>query len=148
MLVDASFEAIRREHQQALDAVHRLEAGCAGDATAEAMAAPVDAFLGFFETTLEPHMRREEAQVYPLLERYLPRDVGSADAMLREHETLRSLVELMRQACSRLVAGDCAAAAEAATLAQDVALLLRDHIRKEDGVINPMLETILSRIHA
>jgi hemerythrin-like domain-containing protein len=28
-------------------------------------------------------------------------------------------------------------------MAQDLALLLREHIRKEDGVINPLLERLL-----
>ncbi len=112
------------------------------------MGAALEAFLEFFRTAIEPHMRREEADVYPLLERYLPEDVGSASGMLREHETLQSLVRALQQACQRLRAGDTAALTDASTAAQDVALLLRDHIRKEDGVINPLLERILRAVHA
>jgi len=33
--------------------------------------------------------------------------------------------------------------ADVAIMAQDLALLLREHIRKEDGVINPRLERLL-----
>lgn len=145
--MDPDFDVIRQEHQRILEAVRRLETACAPDLSVGALLAFVGSFVDFFETTIEPHMRREEAQIYPLLEHYLPDGVGSADTMLREHETLRSLVGLMRQARRRLTAGDVAAASGAAVLAQDVALLLRDHIRKEDGVINPLLERILRSAH-
>jgi hemerythrin-like domain-containing protein len=145
--VDPDFDVIRQEHQQALEALRRLEAGCGADPAAGSVAAAVGAFVDFFGTAIEPHMQREEAAIYPLLDHYLPADVGSANALLREHETLRSLVGFMRQACRRLTAGEFAAAADASTLAQDVALLLREHIRKEDGVINPLLERILRSAH-
>jgi hemerythrin-like domain-containing protein len=141
------FEAIRREHRQFLDAVHKLERGCATGVPAGAVATAAGAFLDVFESAIEPHAQREEADVYPMLEQYLPKEVGSADAMLREHETLRSLAAFMKQARARLRAGDAAAAAELRTLASDLALLLRDHIRKEDAVINPLLERILRRVH-
>jgi hemerythrin-like domain-containing protein len=145
--VDPDFEATRREHQQVLEAVRRLETVCAAGAAPDSVAEAVGSFLDVFQASIEPHMQREEAETYPLLERYLPEDVGSAHAMLREHETLRSLVELLRQACRRLVAGDTAGLTEISTLVQDVALLFRDHIRKEDGVINPLLERILRSAH-
>jgi hemerythrin-like domain-containing protein len=146
-VMEPDFEAIRQEHQQVLDAVRRLETSYGPDLSAGAAAAVVGAFLEFFRTAIEPHMRREEAEVYPLLQRYLPEDIGSASAMLREHETLHSLVGLLQQACHRLAANDVASVAAASTLAQDVALLLRDHIRKEDSVINPLLERILRSAH-
>ncbi len=145
--MNPDFDAIRQVHQQVLEALRRLDAGCAADAAVGNVAEAVAAFLEFFSTTIEPHMRREEAEIYPLLDRCLPGEVGSADAMLREHETLRSLVGFMRQPRRPLEAGGVAATAEAATLARDVALLLREHIRKEDGVINPLLERILRSAH-
>ena len=146
-LVDPDFEVIRREHQQVLEAVRRLETACVADLAVDAVSAVVGGFLDFFEAAIEPHLQREEARIYPLLEHYLPEGVGSADTMLREHETLRSLVTLMRRIHRRLAAGDAAAATEGSVLAQDVALLLRDHIRKEDGVINPLIEQILRSAH-
>lgn len=144
--MDPDFEAIRREHRAALEAVLRLQRACAEEFGDRAEAA--GDFISFFETSIEPHMRGEEAQIYPLLEKHLPEDIGSADAMRREHETLRSLVALLRQVRRRLAAGDAAAAAEFSVLGQDVALLLREHIRKEDGVFNPLLERILKSVHA
>lgn len=144
--VEPDFEAIRREHRAALEAVARLQRACAEEFGDRAEAA--GDFISFFETSIEPHMRGEEAQVYPLLEKHLPEDIGSASAMRREHETLRSLVALLRQVRKRLASGDPAAAAEFSVLGQDVALLLREHIRKEDGVLNPLLERILKSVHA
>lgn len=146
--MDPDFEAIRREHRAALEAVLRLQRACAEEGTLRDRAEAAGDFISFFETSIEPHMRGEEAQIYPLLEKHLPEDIGSADAMRREHETLRSLVALLRQVRRRLAAGDAAAAAEFSVLGQDVALLLREHIRKEDGVFNPLLERILKSVHA
>jgi hemerythrin-like domain-containing protein len=145
--VDPDFEGLRREHRQILDALDRLEGCIRAGLQPEAFAGAVGAFLEFYGIAIEAHMQREEAEVYPLLERYVPADVGSASAMLLEHETVHSLVRLLRQAAQR-PGCDAAVRTEAFTLAQDLVLLLRDHIRKEDGVINPLLERIGKGAHA
>jgi hemerythrin-like domain-containing protein len=144
------FEDIRRRHQQILEAVARLEAALSREGSAseapdggEPRVMALGNFLDFCESTLEPHMRDEEQHVYPLLDRYLAREIGSVEAMLREHETARGLVPLLRQGCARLRLGAPEVELDVAVMAQDLALLLRDHIRKEDGVINPLLERLL-----
>lgn len=131
------FEDMRRRRQEILDAVAALEAAVRG----ESLAVALDHFLAFDETTLEPHFRDEERRLYPLLERYLPRETGSAAAMLREHDTARGLVAMLRQ--NRWRIGGGGAEADVAVTIQDLALVLKDHIRKEDGVINPLLERLL-----
>lgn len=146
--MDPDFELIRQEHQRVLEAVRRLESACVADLAVDALQAAVGEFLDFFEAEIEPHMQREEARVYPLLEHYLPEGVGSADTMLREHETVRSLAALLSQVRGHLAARDARAASEASILTRDMATLLRDHIRKEDGVINPLIEQILRSAHA
>lgn len=105
--------------------------------------AALDAFFAFFQGRVVPHMALEEREVYPLLDRLLPSEVCSAQAMLQEHETAASLVALLRRGRSRLTQGSPDAGAEVVTLVQDLALLLRDHIRKEDDVINPLLGQLL-----
>jgi hypothetical protein len=50
--VDPDFEAIRREHQAALDAVLRLQRACAEEFGDRAEAA--GDFISFFEASLEP----------------------------------------------------------------------------------------------
>jgi len=144
------FEDIRRQHQQVLEAVARLEAALSRQRSAseapdgdEPLVTALGNFLDFCESTLEPHMRDEEQHVYPLLDRYLAREIGSAEAMLREHETIRGLVSMLRTSCTRMRHGAPEAKSDVTVVAQDLALLLRDHIRKEDGVINPLLERLL-----
>jgi hemerythrin-like domain-containing protein len=146
--VEPPFDEVRREHQQILEAVCRLEASGLGErADMSATEQAVAEFLSFFETTIEPHMRKEEADIYPLLDRYLPAEVGSAEAMRHEHETARSLVSLLQAGRRRSSAGE-APENDRSVLVQDLVLLLRDHIRKEDGVINPLLERLLKGAHA
>ena len=131
-----------------LEAVHTLADACNGELRGDALSAQVASFLSFFQKTLEPHMKNEESHVYPLLDRYVPAGVGSAEAMVRDHETLRSLAALLGQVERRIAAGDEQAASEVSVLAGDMELLLREHIRKEDGVVNPLLERILKSVHA
>ena len=143
---DARFEEMSREHGRVLKAIDTLEASMrvasAGRDKAAVLGA-VDAFLRDCEADIEPHMEAEEREVYPLLDRYLPTEIGSSEAMLREHATFRGLVALLRRGRERLSHDAIDAEPEVATLAQDLALLLRDHIRKEDGVINPLLRQLL-----
>lgn len=142
------FDEIRAEHHQVLEAVARLEQATRREGSDPgfdqgALVASLEDFLSFYESTVLPHMKREEAEVYPLLERYLPAEIGSAEAMLQEHETLGSLVGLLRRDLSRLRTGATETAPEIVAVAQDLAALLRDHIRKEDNVLNPLLERLL-----
>lgn len=143
------FADIRREHQGVLNALDKLEAAMERDASGEpdggraVQLAALAEFLEFHEARVAPHMRAEEEDVYPLLDRYLPSELGSAEAMRQEHETIRALVGLLRRDWERLKGGAPAAASEIAAVAQDLAVLLRDHIRKEDHLINPLLQRLL-----
>lgn len=142
------FKDVRRKHQQVLQAVARLESALPGSASARdgdrAVFAALGTFLGFCARTLEPLMRDEERRVYPLLDRCLPREVGSSAAMLQEHETIRGLISLLRTSCARMRQGVPDAAPDVSALAQDLTLVLRHHVRKEDGVIHPLLERLLA----
>jgi hemerythrin-like domain-containing protein len=59
--------------------------------------------------------------------------------MLEEHETARTLVSALRRALERLESGVAAAEQEVVSQGQDLVLLLRDHIRKEERVLFPLL---------
>ena len=149
-VMDPCFEDIRWQHQQVLEAVARLESALGREGSASdahrgdgPVVAALGKFLDFYESMLEPLMRAEEQDVYPLLDRCLPREIGSTAAMLREHETIRGLASMLRTSCTRMRHGAPEAKSDVAVVAQDLALLLRDHIRKEDGVIHPLLERLL-----
>ncbi len=141
-MADGWFGAIQEEHGEVKVALDLLAASL--EAARESESSPrlvegIGAFLEFYQRSLAVHMRHEEASVYPLLERYVPREIGSADAMLQEHRTAEALVALLVEGMPALRAGVPAAVSRAASVAQDLLVLLREHMRKEDDVINPLL---------
>jgi hemerythrin-like domain-containing protein len=146
---DRRFAQIRREHDEVLAALDRLEASVrrfvsgGPDGGGGALVAAVGEFLRFHDARIAPHMRTEEEEIYPLLDRFLPPEVGSSAAMRQEHETAGALVGLLHRDWERLKGGAAEAASEIAAAAQDIVTLLRDHIRKEDHVVNPLLERLL-----
>ena len=141
---EAGFERLHRQHEEALGALDRLEAALEGGLNGPApFLQALDEFLSVFDRVVAPHMAAEEQDLYPLLDRCVPPEVGSAEAMLREHETMRSLVALLRRGRERLARQASDAEVEALTAAQDFTLLLREHIRKEEHVVNPLLRRLL-----
>jgi hemerythrin-like domain-containing protein len=87
------------------------------------------------------HHGKEEAQLFPAMERCgIPHDVGPTAVMRQEHDEGRAHVRAMRSALE-------ATPPDAATFGRRAGafvLLLRDHIVKEDQVLFPMAEQMLS----
>jgi len=135
----------RRGHAAFLSAVARLEAG-AQEAGPDALAAAAGAFLETWETTLAPFLEAEERSVYPLLDRHLPEEVRSPELLRRELATLRDLVPMLALTRERLRRGEPGADEEAQVLIEDLVLLAREHIRKEDQVVYPLLLRLLEEI--
>jgi hemerythrin-like domain-containing protein len=108
----------------------RLESGDAIDQPALAW------LLDFFRTFADRcHHAKEEAELFPALERHgLPRESGPLGVMLEEHEAGRALVRAMAD-------GDARATAKAI---REYVALLRAHIDKENTVLFPLAEQLLS----
>lgn len=86
------------------------------------------------------HHGKEEAELFPAMERCgLPREVGPTAVMRAEHDEGRAHV----QAMSAAVEANPFDAAAFARRGGAFALLLRDHIVKEDQVLFPMAEQML-----
>src|SRR3972149_10388378 len=64
--------------------------------------------------------------------------------MLAEHQEARFLTRSMREAARRLEAGDETARVPLVTNAQRYVALLRDHIEKEDEMLFPMADELLT----
>jgi hemerythrin-like domain-containing protein/uncharacterized protein (DUF2249 family) len=92
--------------------------------------------VDFFRTFADRcHHAKEERHLFPALERRgVPREGGPIGTMLHEHEEGRRLLAAMGSADDRAVAAAL----------HDYAVLLRAHIDKENGVLFPMAEQILS----
>jgi hemerythrin-like domain-containing protein len=140
---------IREQHRSTLVALAELDATLSAEGnpqTPEPLLAAVASFLDFYDRALAPHFLREERQVFPLMERYLPLAAHSTAAMHAEHDTARALVALVRRDLSLARAGSAAALAEMRATAPDLGALLREHIRKEEHALYPLLERLQAQL--
>lgn len=92
------------------------------------------------------HHRKEEGVLFPAMESAgIPRHGGPIQVMLAEHEEGRRLTRAMREAAEKLSAGDPHAENQVVSSARGYAMLLRQHIAKEDGVLFPMADHVIGR---
>ncbi len=90
------------------------------------------------------HHAKEERTLFPVLEeRGIPRQ-GPIGVMLSEHEEGRQYVRAMAEAMAGYDRGDAAAKQSLVENARAYTSLLRLHIMKEDGVLFPMSDRVLS----
>ncbi len=86
----------------------------------------------FWSSGGRDHFREEEEILLPAYSRYAPLDRPEISEMLMEHIRIRSLVD---QIVNRQVDNE--------TVMHELGVLLRDHIRKEERVIFPLIEAAL-----
>jgi hemerythrin-like domain-containing protein len=90
------------------------------------------------------HHGKEEAHLFPAMVRKgIPERNGPIGAMLYEHDQGRALVRVMAESLEAAAAGDGAAVDTFIEGAEGYIMLLRGHIRKEDGVLFPMAGRIM-----
>ncbi|MDP3773604.1 MAG: hemerythrin domain-containing protein [Gemmatimonadales bacterium] len=126
------FEA---EHEEALDALARLETAALGLQRGEPAGphlAGAHAVHSILTTAVKAHNEAEERALFPLLGGEAPTAV-----FVEEHTTLRDLEHQLELA---LAAGDVGRVATAALLIVD---LLRAHIARENEVLFPMARELL-----
>ena len=91
------------------------------------------------------HHGKEEDCLFPALEQHgIPRHGGPVGVMLGEHEEGRAFVRGMAEALDKYEKGDKSAAPALARNARGYASLLTNHIPKEDNILYPMGEGVLS----
>lgn len=93
------------------------------------------------------HHGKEEELLYPRAgERGVPIDGGPIQVMLIEHDQGRESTRGMAEAANRVTDGDTEAALVFAGNARSYAELLVPHIDKEDNILYPMCDEVLSDI--
>jgi hemerythrin-like domain-containing protein len=91
------------------------------------------------------HHRKEEGVLFgAMIESGVPSGGGVIDMFLDEHEQGRALTRALRDAARRLQAGDASARAQVISNVRRYVALLRDHIAKEDEMLFPMADEMLS----
>jgi len=106
----------------------------------------LDGMSEFFSLFLDQcHHGKEEELFFPALaKKGMPVDGGPIGVMLHEHDEGRALARRLHELARAYGKGDQAAGTEWAATAREYARLLHDHILKENNVLFPMAEGMLS----
>lgn len=107
---------------------------------------PIENALDFFKRFADQcHHGKEEDHLFPLAhERGIPKEGGPIGQMLLEHTIGREAIRKMEDAIPTASEGDSSALASFLEGAQEYVQLLRAHIQKEDQVLFPMADRVLS----
>ncbi len=145
----AATDILRKEHDAILQMLE------VSDALARRLATdtPVEPerlteMLEFFQTFADRcHHGKEEDLLFPLLERKgLMRAGGPVGVMLDEHEQGRALVQRMTDAAQAYNDHDATAGRRYAEASRRYAVLLRQHIDKENQILFLLADRLLSPV--
>ena len=115
----------------------------AGDDSVAAAYPPLIDFIREFADRC--HHGKEEDILFKLLERRgMPR-MGPIGVMMIEHDHGRDFVQKLSEATDRFMDGDSAARIDVTKNADGYASLLKGHIDKENGILYPMADNMLSQ---
>ncbi|KIL41697.1 hemerythrin [Gordoniibacillus kamchatkensis] len=98
-----------------------------------------------FVRGLDPHSEREEGTLFPLMANYIGRQVGPIAVMEYEHDQAKQNLKTFMETTGRETGPvDAARAKEIAEYALKAHAILTDHFMKEENVLFPMAENMLS----
>ena len=90
------------------------------------------------------HSKEEDILFVALTACDMPQDRGPVAVMLHEHDAGRQYTQGFRSAAEQLKAGDAGAATDVVRNVFDYVGLMREHIVKEDKVLFPMAEQLIT----
>jgi regulator of cell morphogenesis and NO signaling len=99
-----------------------------------------------FMEQLEPHSEREEGALFPLMAKYIGKESGPIAVMEYEHEMAKKYLRTFKEETSQL--SKPLKKEEATVMANHVVqayLILTEHFMKEENVLFPMAEKLLSK---
>ena len=140
-------QVLRDEHEGILAmlavveaAAQRLQNG--KEIPADLMTNAVTFFRNFADRC---HHGKEEDELFPVLEqRGIPKEGGPIGTMLIEHDQGRAFVRAMGEAANRYAQGDASAVPALVQNTLGYVNLLRQHIWKENEILFPMADQVLS----
>jgi hemerythrin-like domain-containing protein len=128
--MDEVIGVLGTQHREVLARLEEVESKMGGES--------VDGFAAYLSDEVAYHFRLEEEALFPILGRHLGTEAGPLAVMNAEHEEFRALLARLQ---SSMGAGQIG---EQEACARELIELLRAHIAKEDGVLFPMAERLLS----
>jgi hypothetical protein len=81
----------------------------------------------------------ETTRVHPLIREHLPIETGTLEVVCDEHATLQYLVRLLHERLAAVERREAGAPAAVDVVLKDLIELGRTHVRRFDGVIDPLL---------
>ncbi len=141
-------EELRNEHDGILLMLQILEeAGKVAGVGKGVELGQLGQIIEFFRVFVDRcHHGKEEEIFFPALERAgIPRQGGPIGVMLHEHQLGRGHVTRMGEALAKLQLGTELAYADLVKESTQYLELLRQHIRKENEVLFPMADKVLSQ---
>ncbi len=140
-------DQLKAEHKVIIRMLNVVEAACERLQKAESIPAQVfDEAIDFIRNFADKcHHGKEQDTLFPLMgERGFPTDTGPIAVMLVEHDKGREFVRRLVEAVKRYAAGDEGAKAGIVQNAMGYVELLRQHIYKEDNILYPMGDKVLT----
>jgi regulator of cell morphogenesis and NO signaling len=148
----APLAQLKREHgplREQMEAFHEmaLEFNSFEDSTDwRSKLKELDLKVTAFISELDPHSEREEGVLFPMMARYIGKDTGPIAVMEYEHDQAKSNLRQFRTGMKStdLQAMDLDKAHELAGYAQKAYSILSDHFMKEENVLFPMAQQMLT----
>jgi regulator of cell morphogenesis and NO signaling len=141
-------QQLKNEHPPLLDKLDGLLVLCLkvenGEKPAEAFAGLRPAVIDFF-TELGPHSEREEGVLFEMMAAYIGREMGPIAVMEYEHERAKSLIAaFLAQTEEGYSHYTEDMMKQDASLVKQAHYTLVDHFSKEESVLFPMAERMLT----
>lgn len=140
---------LQEDHTRFVQMLARLEAWVQmAESAMSTEVAPwqqVRTLLESFIRDVTLHIGKEEQVLFPVLEAYLPRDIGPLAVLRGEHSDIRAQFRRLLEAIIVLChdPDDRSAAASFARAGHAIRQLVYDHLYKEDRVLYPMIARFL-----
>ena len=131
-------EVLSLEHQTVLKQLDLFE-----DALQKPDEEGIRSTLRFFDERIVLHRRKEEEVLFPVVGRHIGLEHGPIACMLDEHRMEKQRIEQIREALARWPDSHAKESIRAAGYA--ILDLLRAHISKEDNILFPLSEEVMSQ---
>lgn len=140
-------EQLKREHEGINLMLMILEKVCAKlESKKELNLEDFEQILEFIKVFIDKcHHGKEEDLLFPAMEEAgVPKEEGPIGVMLMEHDTGRSYVKDISEAFAKHKTGDSKASSKIIENARNYIELLNRHIDKENNILFPMADALLS----
>ena len=140
-------ELLKQDHEVTERVFAAMEAGfsSATGPTRDQVGLLVE-YLGYVD---QCHNQKEELHLFPRLEQKgMPRHGGPLGVMLQEHERAREILSRLLPLATAYAAGDAGTLAELRAAFGEYATLCKDHFWKENDILYPMAQRVLSEAEA